>query len=394
MPASSPETASAMCSRDVMTARVVRRASDEAQRGLDLRAHAAAGELPGGGVLAHLGDGDPAQRPGGRLPEVDHHVGDVGGDDEGVGAELAGQDRGGEVLVDDGLDAAQGGPVPAVVRDRDATAAGADDDEAGAGQGVDRRGVDDGLRLGGGDDPAPALLAAVLPDLTVGDEPFRLLAREEAADRLRRLAEAGVLDVDQGAGDEAGGALGRAPARASAASSSSASVKPMVACVWATHQSSGTGGTTSAASSFLTSRLPTWGPLPWVSTTSTPEATTSAMCPDGLGDGVPLRTGRRGAVGPGHGVAAQGDDDARCTHPPNPSGRFLSGEVVAGVRHRSSAGGPSSGRCVRCAKATSCHVAVLPADPAERADRLEAQRPVQALAGVVGQRHRPRPAVR
>ena len=53
----------------------------------------------------------------------------------------------------------------------------------------------------------------------------------------------------------------------------------MVACVWATHQSSGTGGTTCAASSFLTSRLPTWGPLPCVSTTSTPAATTSAMWP-------------------------------------------------------------------------------------------------------------------
>ena len=106
MPASSPATASAMCSRDVMTAR---RAAglDEAEGGVDLGAHAAAGELAGGGVLAQLGDGDPAQRPGGRRAEVDHHVRDVGGDDEGVGVDLAGQDRGGEVLVDDGLDAAQ-----------------------------------------------------------------------------------------------------------------------------------------------------------------------------------------------------------------------------------------------------------------------------------------------
>jgi hypothetical protein len=42
---------------------------------------------------------------------------------------------------------------------------------------------------------------------------------------------------------------------------------PSVACVCATHQSSGTGGTTSRARSFLTSRLPTCGPLPCVSTT-------------------------------------------------------------------------------------------------------------------------------
>jgi hypothetical protein len=52
----------------------------------------------------------------------------------------------------------------------------------------------------------------------------------------------------------------------------------MVAWVWATFQSSGTGGTSWAASSFLTSRLPTWGPLPWVSTTRAPVATTAAMC--------------------------------------------------------------------------------------------------------------------
>src|SRR3954468_631809 len=57
---------------------------DEAEDGVDLRAHAAPGELPGGGVPAQLVDGDPAQRTSGRRPEVDHHVGDVGGDDEGV----------------------------------------------------------------------------------------------------------------------------------------------------------------------------------------------------------------------------------------------------------------------------------------------------------------------
>ena len=44
-------------------------------------------------------------------------------------------------------------------------------------------------------------------------------------------------------------------------------VKPSVPWVCAPHQSSGTGGTTWAASSFLTSRLPTCGPLPWVMTT-------------------------------------------------------------------------------------------------------------------------------
>ena len=98
--------------------------------------------------------------------------------------------------------------------DRDAAAAGADDDEPGGGERVDRGGVDDGPRLGRGDHAAPALLAAVLPHLAEGDEPFRLLARQEPADRLARLAEAGVVGVDQGAGDQAGGALRQAPGRA------------------------------------------------------------------------------------------------------------------------------------------------------------------------------------
>src|SRR3954453_20856088 len=68
------------------------------------------------------------------------------------------------------------------------------------------------------------------------------------------------------------------PRRRSAASIAVTIRKPSVACVWATHQSSGTGGTTWRARSFLSSRLPTWGPLPCVLTTSWPCATSSAIC--------------------------------------------------------------------------------------------------------------------
>ena len=84
-------------------------------------------------------------------------------------------------------------------------------------------------------------------------------------------------------------------------------MKPIVAWVWAPHQSSGTGGTTCAASSFLTSRLPTCGPLPWVSTTSTPEATRSATGSHRDGDRRDLGVRGGAAVGAGHGVAAEGD---------------------------------------------------------------------------------------
>src|SRR4051794_11821549 len=61
---------------------------EEAQGGVDLGAHAAARELTLRGLRAHLGGGDPAERPLVRRAEIDHHVGDVGRDDEGVGLEV------------------------------------------------------------------------------------------------------------------------------------------------------------------------------------------------------------------------------------------------------------------------------------------------------------------
>src|SRR3712207_7532262 len=45
---------------------------DETEGGLDLGAHAAAGELAGRRVLAELGRGHPGQGSRGGLPEVDH----------------------------------------------------------------------------------------------------------------------------------------------------------------------------------------------------------------------------------------------------------------------------------------------------------------------------------
>ena len=91
-------------------------------------------------------------------------------------------------------------------------------------------------------------------------------------------------------------------------------VKPSVPWVCAPHQSSGTGGTTWAASSFLTRMLPTCGPLPWVTTSSWPAATSRGGRPHRDADGLDL--GRRGgaAVGAGHRVAAQGEQDPHSGH--------------------------------------------------------------------------------
>src|SRR6478736_5426019 len=247
--------------------------ADEAQGGLDLRAHGARREVAGGGIRLHLGERDPADVVGvGRAPAGDG-VRDVGRDDERVGVDGAGEQGGREVLVDNRLDAVHGAVTAA--DDGDATTAGRDDDVTSGEERVERMRLEDLDGLGGGDDATPALLAAVLPALAVVDERLGLLAGQEAPDRLRRVGEAGSsastrVRVMIAATGRSTWRAARAPSRVSS------SVKPIVPCVWAPHQSSGTGGTTCAASSFLTRRLPTWGPLPCVMTTSWPAATSSA----------------------------------------------------------------------------------------------------------------------
>ena len=113
-------------------------------------------------------------------------VRDVGRDDEHVGVDGAGEQGRREVLVDDRLDAVHG--AVGAADDGDAPAAGRDDDVTGGEERVERVRLEDLDRLRGGDDAAPALLAAVLPALAVVDERLRLLAGEEAADRLGRVA--------------------------------------------------------------------------------------------------------------------------------------------------------------------------------------------------------------
>ena len=120
---------------------------------------------------------------------------DVGGDHQHVGADLRGEQRGREVLVDDGLDAVQ--RAVGVADDRDAAAAGADDHVAAVGERPDGGRVEHLERLGRRDDAAPAPVAAVLPGLAVLDEGARLVLREVAADRLGGRREARVVAVHQ-----------------------------------------------------------------------------------------------------------------------------------------------------------------------------------------------------
>ena len=84
-----------------------------------------------------------------------------------------------------------------------------------------------------------------------------------------------------------------------------------MACVCAPHQSSGTGGTTPAASSFLTSRLPDLRPV------AVGDDDVDAVG-DQVGDAGHRHLGRRDLVlGPGpavggrHRVAAEGDEDSQ-----------------------------------------------------------------------------------
>ncbi len=102
--------------------------------------------------------------------------------------------------------------------------------------------------------------------------PWPISSLASASGRWRPIGLVGVVKPSSSASTSVRvttAALRRSTDRsASSRSRASISTKPSVACVCAPHQSSGTGGTTPAASSFFTRRLPTWGPLPWVMTTS------------------------------------------------------------------------------------------------------------------------------
>ncbi len=196
-----PSTASVMWVREVMTLRgpppATNRVAASTLGPIDPDAN-----WPSAAYAAQLGEGDPAELALLRGAPVDRGVVDVGGDDEHVGLEGAGEQGGGEVLVDDGLDAAE--PAVGLAHHGDAAAAGRDDDVAGLEQRAHRADVEHLERLGGGHDAAPALLAAVLPHLAVVDQRLRLLAGQVAADRLARVGEVRVVAVDERAGDEGG----------------------------------------------------------------------------------------------------------------------------------------------------------------------------------------------
>ena len=116
---------------------------DEAGGGLDLRAHRPGGERP----RPQLVGGDPVE-PAllGCAPAVVDAV-DVGRHDEEVGADLAGEQLAGQVLVDHRLDAAEGAVLPRHPRRRDPAAAGADDDTSLLEQPADGPDLEDPLRL-------------------------------------------------------------------------------------------------------------------------------------------------------------------------------------------------------------------------------------------------------
>ena len=227
--------------------------------------------------------------------------------------------------------------------DRDAAATGADDDEAGRGERVDRGGVDDGRRLRRGDHPAPALLAAVLPDLAECDEPLRLLAREEAADRLGRLAEARVVDVDEGAGDQAGGALREA-----------AGDEGRVQLV-GEREGDGRLGLGDAPvqrdrRDDVRGQLVLDQQVADLRTVAVGQHDLDAGRDDvgdvagRLAERVPLGAGRRRPVGTGHGVAAEGDHDTARSHGATLAGFLLAVKYSVGWTGRSAAPEVERGR--------------------------------------------------
>ena len=159
--------------------------------------HAAGGELPVGEVTARLVDADDVECALVGGAEIDRDPVDAGRDAQQVGAHRASEQRRGEVLVDDRLDALE--PAVGPLDHGDPAAARGDNEEARVDQRLDRVLLDDPHRPRRGDEPAPAA-ARVLghgPPVLLG-EAARDGLLVEAADRLRRRGERGVAGVDHG----------------------------------------------------------------------------------------------------------------------------------------------------------------------------------------------------
>lgn len=134
---------------------------------------------------------------------ADHHRLYVRDQQQHVGVKGFGQQGGGEVLVDDGLHAAQPAGL-GVPHHRDTAPAGADHDRPGIEQQPDQAGLHDPLRLWGRHHPAPAL-----PVLAHGPAAFRgqlacLRLGVHRTDELGRCAEGRVGRGDQCLGHQGG----------------------------------------------------------------------------------------------------------------------------------------------------------------------------------------------
>src|SRR5262249_51593687 len=118
-----------------------------------------------------------------------------GEDHQSLGVEAAGEEGGGAVLVDHGVDPCE---VLAAPRRRDAAAAAGDHDRPGREQRADRVQLDD-LERGGGGDDAPPAASRVVDDLpaALGLELTGLRLVVERADRLRRPLEGGIVLRDE-----------------------------------------------------------------------------------------------------------------------------------------------------------------------------------------------------
>ena len=132
-----------------------------------------------------------------RRPVIEEDAVGVRRDDQDVGAQVAREDGGRTVLVDDGLDAREDASGRVVHR-RDSPAARADDQEARREQQVDAGHLEDALRRRRRNDPPPGLAVRLDHPAVLGRQPLGLRAGVDGADELRRVAERGIVGRDLG----------------------------------------------------------------------------------------------------------------------------------------------------------------------------------------------------
>jgi hypothetical protein len=163
--------------------------TDELQGRFDFGLHRAGGEMAVTQISLRFRDGNGMQILLLRRLEVDGGTGDIGGDDETIGADFFGEDGAGQILVDNGIHAIERTPLTG---DRNTSAAAANHNKTHIDQFADLPFFHDGDRARRCDHTAVAFGCQAGRERAVG----RLGFGQDRADGFGRGFKGGIVFID------------------------------------------------------------------------------------------------------------------------------------------------------------------------------------------------------